>query len=89
MPPPSQLAIATSSLNRLIKEESSYGTELTNQRKRVEQLQAGDGGDEEDVGNSEFQLRQEVRSPKLFRLLYLCIVCFVLFIAIFAAMTVL
>lgn len=60
MPPPSQLAIATSSLNRLIKEEASYRTELTNQRNRVEKLQAG-GGDEEDAGNSEFQLRQEVR----------------------------
>lgn len=59
MPPPSQLAIATSSLNRLVKEESSYRTELASQQKRVEKLQAG-GGDDEDVGNLEFQLRQEV-----------------------------
>ncbi|KAL2045000.1 hypothetical protein N7G274_002775 [Stereocaulon virgatum] len=44
-PPPSQLSIATSSINRLLKEESSYRTELAGQRKRLEKLEAGrDGG---------------------------------------------
>jgi tubulin-specific chaperone A len=36
MPPPSQLAIATSSLQRLIKEEASYHAELAQQQKSLE-----------------------------------------------------
>ncbi|MCJ1450836.1 hypothetical protein MMC28_001170 [Mycoblastus sanguinarius] len=64
MPPPSPLAIATSSVSRLLKEESSYRTELSTQEQRIAQLQtgagAGAGTEEEDgVGNSEFWLRQE------------------------------
>jgi len=57
--PPSQLAIATSSITRLLKDEDSYRTELASQQKRLERLEAG-GGDREDAGNVEFQLRQEV-----------------------------
>ena len=64
MGPPSQLSIATSSINRLLKEESSYRTELAAQQKSVEQSQteAGAGGAEEgeEKGNREFSLRQEV-----------------------------
>jgi tubulin-specific chaperone A len=62
MAPPSQLSIATSSINRLLKEESSYRTELAGQRKRLEKLEADvDGGaEEEEVGNREFELKQEV-----------------------------
>lgn len=59
MAPPSQLAIATSSINRLLKEETSYRTELNNQQSRLEKLLAGNGTNE-DVENTEFQLRQEV-----------------------------
>ena len=57
MPPPSQLAIATSSVLRLVKEEASYHKELQQQEARIEELQKG-GGDE----NAEFQLKQEVRN---------------------------
>lgn len=56
MPPPSQLAIATSSLNRLIKEESSYHREHEQQTARIAKLEQGGGGDE----NAEFTLKQEV-----------------------------
>lgn len=60
MAPPSQLAIATSSINRLLKEESSYEKELSAQEKRLADLEKGDGKGEDEVGNTEFQLRQEV-----------------------------
>ncbi len=67
MGPPSQLSIATSSITRLLKEESSYRTELLAQQKRLEQLQTeagADGAEEgeegEEKGNEEFRLRQEV-----------------------------
>jgi tubulin-specific chaperone A len=56
MGPPSQLAIATQSLNRLVKEEKSYHTELEQQEARIAKLQQGDSGDE----NAEFTLKQEV-----------------------------
>ena len=55
MGPPSQLAIATSSLKRLVKEERSYHDELKHQQASVAKLEQG-GGDE----NADFQLRQEV-----------------------------
>ncbi|MCJ1393993.1 hypothetical protein MMC18_006870 [Xylographa bjoerkii] len=54
MAPPSQLAIATSSLVRLVKEESSYHKELQGQLARIENL---DEGDE----NAEYILKQEKR----------------------------
>ena len=53
MAPPSQLSIATSSLVRLVKEESSYHKELQGQLARIEKL---DEGDE----NAEYILKQEV-----------------------------
>jgi len=56
MAPPSPLAIATSSLQRLVKEEASYHKELEQQRTRISKLEQG-GGDEE---NAEYTLRQEV-----------------------------
>lgn len=55
MPPPSQLAIATSAVSRLIKEEGSYHKELEQQHARVQRLE-GEEGDE----NAEFTMRQEV-----------------------------
>ena len=56
MAPPSQIEIATSSVLRLVKEESSYRKELQGQLSRIEKLER-DGGDE----NFDFQLKQEVR----------------------------
>jgi tubulin-specific chaperone A len=59
MPPPSQLSIVTSSVQRLIKEEASYHKELEKQQARLQNLEANPDGDE----NAEFQLKQEVRGP--------------------------
>ncbi len=56
MPPPSQIAIATSVLNRLVKEERSYHKEAEHQQASIAKLEQG-GGDE----NADFTLRQEVR----------------------------
>jgi tubulin-specific chaperone A len=56
MAPPSQLAIATSSVQRLVKEETSYHKELKNQEARLEKLVNSTEQDE----NAEYQLKQEV-----------------------------
>ena len=56
MAPPSQLAIATSAVNRLVKEEASYHKELEQQQARIAKLEQGDNDDE----NAEFVLKQEV-----------------------------
>ena len=60
MPPPSQLAIATSVVNRLVKEEKSYHKELEHQQASIDKLERG-GGDE----NADFQMRQEVSGKDL------------------------
>ena len=57
MAPPSQLAIATSSVQRLVKEEVSYHKELAQQEARLEKLLASTDEHE----NAEYQLKQEVR----------------------------
>lgn len=57
MPPPSQLAIATSSLTRLTKEEASYHAEHEQQKARIAKLEESSSSDE----NAEFTLKQEVR----------------------------
>lgn len=57
MPAPSRLAIATSSLTRLIKEETSYHKELEQQQAHVKSLE--EGGDDDDE-NADYKLRQEV-----------------------------
>ena len=54
--PPSQLTIATSSLNRLVKEEKSYHNERKQQEATIAKLEQGDSSDE----NADFILRQEV-----------------------------
>lgn len=54
---PSQLAILTGSLKRLIKEEASYHKEQANQEKRIAELEKVKGDEDE---NREFKLRQEV-----------------------------
>lgn len=60
MPAPSKLAIATSSLTRLLKEESSYHKELEQGLERVKKLEASNEGE-----NADFQMKQEVRIPCL------------------------
>lgn len=57
MAPPTPLAIATSSLQRLVKEEVSYEKELKGQEARLEKILASKDGDE----NAEYSLKQEVR----------------------------
>lgn len=56
MAPPSQLAIATSSVQRLVKEEASYHRELQQQTERIRRLETDN--DETDE-NKEYVLRQE------------------------------
>lgn len=57
MPPPSKLAIAISSVQRLAKEEKSYHIELEQQEARIKKLEESKSTEE----NADFQLRQEVR----------------------------
>ncbi|KAF1979648.1 tubulin binding cofactor A [Bimuria novae-zelandiae CBS 107.79] len=54
MPPPSKLAVATSSLVRLVKEEASYYKEMEQQQTRIKKLEAGSEDE-----NAEYMLRQE------------------------------
>lgn len=56
MAPPSQLAIATSSVARLVKEEASYHKELVSQQARLKKLEEATEEDE----NREYSLKQEV-----------------------------
>ncbi|KAG9593615.1 hypothetical protein KCU77_g6622, partial [Aureobasidium melanogenum] len=58
MAPPSQLAIATSAVNRLVKEEASYHKELEQQQARIEKLKQAGSDDE----NAEWNLKQENRA---------------------------
>jgi tubulin-specific chaperone A len=55
MPAPSKLAIATSSVQRLVKEERSYRKEQIQQEERIEKLQGGSSDE-----NAEYLLKQEV-----------------------------
>ncbi|EFY90867.1 tubulin folding cofactor A [Metarhizium acridum] len=59
MPPPSQLAIATGAVTRLLKEEASYRKELADQEAQVKKLEESirNGGGDGD-GNAEFMLKQ-------------------------------
>lgn len=59
MPAPSPLAIATGVLTRLVKEEASYHKELEKQEARLKKTQ--ESADDEE-GNKEFTLKQEVRT---------------------------
>ncbi|KAI9835324.1 MAG: hypothetical protein M1819_002468 [Sarea resinae] len=59
MPPPSSLTIATSALQRLVKEEKSYHKELQQQEERVRKLESEKADADED---HEFKLRQERRA---------------------------
>lgn len=55
MPPPTKLAVATSSVLRLVKEEASYHKELEQQASRIKKLEQGSEDE-----NAEYQLKQEV-----------------------------
>jgi tubulin-specific chaperone A len=59
MAPASPLAIATSSVRRLVKEEASYHRELEQQTKRLQKLESENPEDDKE-GNREFLLKQEV-----------------------------
>jgi tubulin-specific chaperone A len=59
MAPPSPLVIATGSVQRLVKEETSYHKELKNQEARLEKLV----NSTEENENKEYQLKQEVYRP--------------------------
>ncbi|CEJ90506.1 hypothetical protein VHEMI06289 [[Torrubiella] hemipterigena] len=60
MPAPSALAIATGSVQRLLKEEASYHKELADQEKQIKTLeeQIKSGKDDED-GNAPYMLKQQ------------------------------
>ncbi|KAK4191835.1 tubulin binding cofactor A [Podospora australis] len=60
MAPPTPLAIATQSVNRLVKEESYYHKELANQEKRIQKLQGDIAAKNPDLdSNAEYVLKQE------------------------------
>jgi len=59
MPAPSQLAIQSSALQRLVKEEASYHKELEQQEVRIAKLEQGD-----DDENAEYTLRQERKAAE-------------------------
>ncbi|KAF2457627.1 hypothetical protein BDY21DRAFT_371792 [Lineolata rhizophorae] len=63
MPPPSKLSIATSAVQRLVKEEASYHKEVEQQESRILRLEQS-GGDE----NAEYELKQEVCPAHPFRI---------------------
>lgn len=63
MPAPSQLSIATSSVQRLIKEEQQYHKELESQQVRVAKLEKAIADKSPDLDeNAPYTLVQEVRS---------------------------
>ncbi|KUI53990.1 Tubulin-specific chaperone A [Cytospora mali] len=60
MAPPSPLAIATSSVQRLVKEETYYHKELASQQTRVEKLEKDIKEGSKDLdNNAEYVLKQE------------------------------
>jgi tubulin-specific chaperone A len=61
MPPPSKLAVATSSVLRLVKEEASYHKEIEQQEARIHKLETTESSDT----NAEYTLRQEVGCTNL------------------------
>jgi hypothetical protein len=58
MAPPSKLAIATSAVQRLVKEEASYHKEIDHQKVRILKLESGSGDE-----NADYQMKQEVSAP--------------------------
>ncbi|KAI8635499.1 putative tubulin-specific chaperone Rbl2 [Xylariaceae sp. FL1651] len=63
MPAPSPLAIATQSVQRLVKEDSYYRKELAQQSERVKKLEAELNTSSASAdGNAEFMLKQEQKA---------------------------
>ncbi|KPI44990.1 uncharacterized protein AB675_2609 [Cyphellophora attinorum] len=62
MAPPSQLQIALSALQRLVKEEASYYKEMNQQKSRIAKLEATNGDATDGDGNEEYQLKQEKKA---------------------------
>ncbi|CAK7225559.1 tubulin folding cofactor A [Sporothrix curviconia] len=65
MPPPSDIAIATKAVERLVKEETFYRAELAKQQDRVRQLAAEIAAVEDPStldSNAEYVLKQESRA---------------------------
>jgi len=63
MPSPTPLEVATQSVQRLVKEETSYHKELSSQQARVSKIESeisAGTGDE----NAEYVLKQEVCFPR-------------------------
>ena len=58
---PSQFEIAVASLQRLVKEESSYHEELKQQKRRLARLEGDTSGANE---NLSYQIKQEVGMPE-------------------------
>lgn len=54
------MSIATSSVVRLVKEEASYHRELEQQTQRLHKLEAESQTGNDEDGNREFMLKQEV-----------------------------
>lgn len=64
MPAPSPLSIATSSVQRLVKEETYYHKELAGQQVRVDKLEGQIKDKSADLDeNAEYLLKQEVGPP--------------------------
>ncbi|KAK2811357.1 hypothetical protein FQN50_002234 [Emmonsiellopsis sp. PD_5] len=59
MAPPTPLSIATSSVQRLVKEEASYHRELQQQEERIKRIEAEKPSAEDDDDNREYILKQE------------------------------
>ncbi|EGU76014.1 hypothetical protein FOXB_13486 [Fusarium oxysporum f. sp. conglutinans Fo5176] len=62
MPPPSQLAIATSSVNRLLKEEASYHKEVEEEEAKVKALKEKIDSGANDDENASFMLKQQTKA---------------------------
>ncbi|KAF4955291.1 hypothetical protein FGADI_4663 [Fusarium gaditjirri] len=59
MPPPSQLAIATGSVNRLLKEEASYHKEVEEEEAKIKALKEKIDSGANDDENASFMLKQQ------------------------------
>lgn len=69
MPPPSQLVIATGSVNRLLKEEASYHKEVEEEEAKIKALKEKIDSGANDDENASYMLKQQV-SPKAFTVVF-------------------
>lgn len=64
MAPPTPLAIATSSVNRLLKEEASYHKEVEQEEASIKALKEKiESGQDDEDGNGKYMLKQQVGHP--------------------------